>query len=601
VATDSGARGGDDAEALTREGLELEQHGDLDGAERAYREADELGHAGASFRLGMVLSQRDDWDGAREAWARAQERGHKSSDWEVPAQPPTSAASTTGDTASPFANPVLIGAVTVLFLVVGVFLAYNSNLGLPFLPTRELKVDVANGSNLVVGNDVREGGYYVGLISAMAPVKLAGGGYGAQLTLKLEQFAGAIPVNSHATIYSKSALGLKYLDLIKGNSKRTFANGATMSVAQTAIPVQIDQVFDMFNQPTRTAVAQDLQGFGDTLASRGSALNETFEDLPSLLGYLRPVAANLSAPSTQLTRFFTALDTFMRTVAPVAQVNADLFTNMATTFAAIDRSPSALESTIAESPSTLTTSTSSLRVQQPFLTDFTTLGNDLQPATRSLEQALPDINPAIEAGTRTLIRTPSLDRRLQGVMSALRTLARAPGTNVGLNALTSTVDILNPMVKYLGPYQTVCDDWNYWWTYLSDHISDPTTFGFAQRALLNQSDAAQTNNVGTQGATAPADGGGPASSPGGGDEYEHGQPYGAAIENNGTADCEAGQRGYPLKVNYFDPQHRDLGVDPHDPVDVGTTYAGKARVPKGETYSRDPETGPQLPNIPAGQ
>ena len=22
------------------------------------------------------------------------------------------------------------------------------------------------------------------------------------------------------------------------------------------------------------------------------------------------------------------------------------------------------------------------------------------------------------------------------------------------------------MVKYLGPYQTVCDDWNYWWTYL---------------------------------------------------------------------------------------------------------------------------------------
>ncbi|HTX47180.1 MAG TPA: MlaD family protein, partial [Solirubrobacteraceae bacterium] len=249
MATESGARGGDKAEALTREGLELEQQGDLEGAERAYRKADELGHAGASFRLGMVLSQRDDWDGAREAWARAEDRGHKPSDWGLPAQPPSSAASTTGDTASPFANPVLIGAVTVLVLIVGVFLAYNANLGLPFLPTRELKVNIANGSNLVVGNDVREGGYYVGLISGMAPVKLAGGGYGAQLTLKLDQFAGPIPVNSHAVVYSKSALGLKYLDLIKGNSRRTFANGSTMSVAQTAIPVQIDQVFDMFNQP----------------------------------------------------------------------------------------------------------------------------------------------------------------------------------------------------------------------------------------------------------------------------------------------------------------------------------------------------------------
>ncbi|HTX45905.1 MAG TPA: hypothetical protein VMD48_06500, partial [Solirubrobacteraceae bacterium] len=116
----------------------------------------------------------------------------------------------------------------------------------------------------------------------------------------------------------------------------------------------------------------------------------------------------------------------------------------------------------------------------------------------------------------------------------------------------------------------------------------------------NQTNGAQSNNVGTQGATEPADGGVP-NSPTGGDEYLHAQPYGAAIENNGTADCEAGQRGYPLKVNYFDPQHRELAGDPHTPVDVGTTFNGKARVPKGETYSRNPETGPQLPNIPAGQ
>jgi virulence factor Mce-like protein len=507
---------------------------------------------------------------------------------------------TRGRQQSAWANPVLIGAVTVLFVVVAVFLAYNSNLGLPFVPTKELKVNLSDGSDLVVGNNVSEGGYLIGLITALKPVRLADGTIGAQATMQLNQKDGNVPINSRVTIFSRSALGTKYLDLIKGTSKQMFQNGATMRVSQTAIPVQIDQVFDMFNQPTRTAVAKTLQGFGDTLASRGSALNDTFEDLPPLLGYLRPVAANLSAPSTQLTRLFTSLDAFMRTVAPVAQVNADLFTNMATTFAAIDRSPTALENTIADSPSTLTTSTNSLRVQQPFLVDFTTLGNDLQPATLSLKQALPEINPAIEAGTRTLIRTPSLDKKLQGVMSALKTLARAPGTNVALNALTSTVDILNPMVKYLGPYQTVCDDWNYWWTYLSDHISDPTTFGFAQRALLNQTNPAQANNVGSAGATEPVNGGVPNSALGG-DEYLHAQPYGAAVESNGTADCEAGQRGYPLKVNYFDPQHREFAIDPHTPVDVGTTFKGTTRVPKGETYSRNPETGSQLPNIPAGQ
>ena len=52
---------------------------------------------------------------------------------------------------SALANPVLIGAVTVLVILIAVFLAYNANNGLPFVPTRELKVDIASGSDLVPG------------------------------------------------------------------------------------------------------------------------------------------------------------------------------------------------------------------------------------------------------------------------------------------------------------------------------------------------------------------------------------------------------------------------------------------------------------------
>ena len=40
------------------------------------------------------------------------------------------------------------------------------------------------------------------------------------------------------------------------------------------------------------------------------------------------------------------------------------------------------------------------------------------------------LNPAIEAGTVTLKRTPSLNHNLQDVMDALKSLSRAPGTNV---------------------------------------------------------------------------------------------------------------------------------------------------------------------------
>ena len=449
---------------------------------------------------------------------------------------------------SAFTNPVLIGAVTTLAVLVAVFLAYNSNAGLPFVPTRQLKVEVSNGSDLVVNNDVREGGFLIGRISEIKPVMLRQtGAVGAQLTLQLNQSAGPVPMDSRATVLSKSVLGLKYLDLVKGTSKHVYQDGATMSIGHTTVPVQIDQVFNMFDAPTRTAIQRDLVGFGDTFASRGSAFNDTVASLPELLLHLRPVAQYLSSPPAQLTRFFTSLDRFMRVVAPVASVNAQLFTDMATTFAAISNSPRALESTIAKSPSTLSVSTTSLRVQQPFLTDFATLGRGLVPASAALRASLPDINPAIEVGTRVLGRTPPLNSRLQGVMGALKHLARAPGTNVALNGLTSTVGILNPMVKYLGPYQTVCDYWNYWWTYLSEHLSEATSFGFAQRALLNQTNPLQPNNVGTQGAPAPVNGGA-LDTPFGGNEFLHAQPYGAAIDNQGNADCEVGQRGYPLQA-----------------------------------------------------
>jgi virulence factor Mce-like protein len=498
-----------------------------------------------------------------------------------------------------FANPVLIGAVTVLIILIAVFLAYNANTGLPFVPTRELKVDIANGSNLVVGNEVRSGGFRIGVVSEMKPIALPSGQTGAQLTLNLDQAHGKVPVDSSATIQPASVLGTKYVDLHTGTSQKVISDGGLLPLGQTQVPVQFDDVFKTFDSKTRVAIQDSLTGGGDALTARGSALNDTIASLPPLLQHLQPVAKYLSDPSTNLTGFFDNLERFMGAVAPVAQVNADLFTQMATTFAAIDREPNNLQATIAKSPSTEAVSTESLKVQQPFLVDLTAFGKAMTPATASLNDALPSFVPAIEAGTQTLKRTPSLNANLQQVMNALKGLAQAPGTNIALNGLVNTVQTLNPMVRYLGPYQTVCDDWNYWWTYLSEHISEQTQFGFAQRALLNQANAAQKNNVGSQGATAPVNGGGFDSPSTGGNAFLHAQPYGAAVDNQGNADCETGQRGYPKKLNSFDPQGRDLAVDPHTPGEQGPTFKGRTHVPAGETFTRNPQTGPQLAPNPS--
>src|SRR2546426_11967163 len=70
-------------------------------------------------------------------------------------------------TASIVASPVLVGAVTTLIVIVSVFLAYNANTGLPFVPTYNLRAQVPGGANLVPGNEVRIGGFRVGIVDTI--------------------------------------------------------------------------------------------------------------------------------------------------------------------------------------------------------------------------------------------------------------------------------------------------------------------------------------------------------------------------------------------------------------------------------------------------
>jgi len=132
-------------------------------------------------------------------------------------------------------NPVLVGAVTVLVTTVAVFLAYNANNGLPFVPTNTVKVRVGSGANLVKGNEVRSGGSRVGVLTGMRPVRLDDGSTGAELTLELDKSFGELPRDSTVRIRPRSALGTKYLEVTRGTSQDTFANGDVMAASQACI------------------------------------------------------------------------------------------------------------------------------------------------------------------------------------------------------------------------------------------------------------------------------------------------------------------------------------------------------------------------------
>ena len=122
-------------------------------------------------------------------------------------------------------SPVLVGAVTVLVTMVAVFLSYNANQGLPFVPTYDLRANMPSAAELVRGNDVRIGGTRVGAVSAINARRRPGGSPYAELELKLDKSVQPLPEDSTLLVRPRSSLGLKYLEIMPGKSRHSFTPG----------------------------------------------------------------------------------------------------------------------------------------------------------------------------------------------------------------------------------------------------------------------------------------------------------------------------------------------------------------------------------------
>src|SRR5690348_6546869 len=337
------------------------------------------------------------------------------------------------------ASPTMVGAITTLIVIVAVFLAYNANNGLPFVPTYRVSAEICNAARLGPNNEVRIGGNRVGVVESIDTVaapansgcQTADGSSAstvAKLNLKLDESAKPLPADSTIRVRYRSSFGLKYLEITRGTSGNGEPEGGTLPLSQSTQQVEFDDVYNTFDTATRANSQRVLQGFGDAFAARGASLNQAINSLDPLFGNLKPVSSALADPATQLVRFFPELADAARIVAPVAVDNAQQFTNGAIAFGAISSDPEALRQTISNGPGVLQAGLRSLPVQQPFLADFAEFSRLLRPGVRELRLALPDLNQAVALGSNVLPRTVQMNTDLQDVMQNLNTLVADPST-----------------------------------------------------------------------------------------------------------------------------------------------------------------------------
>ena len=498
--------------------------------------------------------------------------------------------------ASIVANPVLVGAVTTLVCVVAVFLSYNANKGLPFVPTTTVKFHVANGANLLAGNEIREGGARIGIVDDMYPVRLPDGTVVAEAVMKLDKNAGDVPTDSTINLRPRSVLGLKYVELTRGKSSDRFKDGDTLPLDQVTYPVELEDFNRIFDRKTRSSVQTNLRGFGTALSSRGLSLNETIQELPRFLRGLEPVARTLAERSNRLDRFFKELGDAARVISPVADRYAHSFEAGADTFEAWSRYPDRLRETIRTNAPTMRVGIRSFRVQRPFLTDLASFSRALRDTTEVMPRALPRIQSALATGIPVLKRTPPINAELKKTFAALEDLASDERTIYAFRGITRLVDVVQPFIRFVGPYVTVCNYFNYSFGNLGEHLTEPDPTGYSQRTLLNQFPRTRNpsaTSMGSIGAKTPSNGEEVVS---GSPMHLHSNVYSAAVTADGQADCESGQRGYLEKLTTYnqDPKLK-IVTDPHIPGAQGPTFTGRPRVPEGQTFTRLPESGPRMP------
>ncbi len=223
--------------------------------------------------------------------------------------------------------------------------------------------------------------------------------------------------------------------------------------------MNIEELFNMFDKPTRTAIKINTNNFGDGLASRGVGLNQVIHELKPLVTNAVPVLHNLASPQTGLHEFFVALNRAASENAPVAQQNANYFTYLDkffTDWAGVSRS---IEEANTGGPPSLEQAIYSLPHEAKFYENATQFMNLLHPSAKSLVKVAPELGHAFKVGTTNLAAAVELNKALLESSQALAEFGANPIAQVGLEEFTNTLEIANPLLAGIAPSQAYC---NYW-------------------------------------------------------------------------------------------------------------------------------------------
>ncbi len=292
---------------------------------------------------------------------------------------------------------------------------------------------------LVTGAEVQRAGVTIGRVEAIGLEDDR-----PRVTLRLDE-RGALHRGAVADLRMVSLSGqLNRVVSITDGHGPALRDGATLGLARTEQPVEVEQVLSTLDPATRAAVRRIVRGAEATVAGRGEALAGTLRRARAALAETGDTVDDLTADGAAL----------RRVVSSTRQVTAALAGAPGTTGTAVDRLASVLGDTadeqealgraLAALPAGLRAPRATLNRLRRQIPRLRGTVADARPAVAALRAVAPEARTTLTAARPVLRDVRGLTTNGPGQLTTVRPLVDE--ATPFLRRLTPTLDAANPML-----------------------------------------------------------------------------------------------------------------------------------------------------------
>jgi phospholipid/cholesterol/gamma-HCH transport system substrate-binding protein len=288
-----------------------------------------------------------------------------------------------------------------------------------------VKAYFENGNQLVKGNQVELDGTPIGSVKNL---DITPNGQ-AVVTIGVDSKYAPLPQGVHATIRQASQSGIanRYVDLTMpatGPSKHKIQDGGEISVDNTTTSVDLDQLFNTLDPPTRKALQEFFKGQAKALDGKGAMQNVAFQYLNPALSTSRRLFNELNRDTPTLEHFVSDSSRLVTTLAQRRDSLSALIQNLDTTMGSIGSQKVALADALQRLPDFMRRSNTTFVNLRAALNDVDPLVNASKPVARKLNPFLDQLQPLLHD--------------LKPTVADLRSIVRRPGAANDLTELTKS-------------------------------------------------------------------------------------------------------------------------------------------------------------------